>query len=308
MLRTRGRWAWLVGLAACAACGGGAEPPEEEMTSPDEPVAASTSINDRFAGTWELVTVERFDENDQLLPPADPPGFGREGTTGYITYDRAGYMGVVIMMPDRLPYSVDVPTADEASRSMSGYISYFGPYSVNEAEGSVTHHLLASRSPNGAGNDNLRAYEFHDDQLTLRPPRGESGVQLALTWQRVPDAALTPEQQQFVGFWQIQSVERRNAAGEPQDTRQWANEYIIYTPRLGTCRCISSDPTERATKARRRATRRWWRPSGATPAISGRSAWTRRSSSSHTSGLAPPRRVMVRRCHSSATTSFATIS
>lgn len=228
MLNIRGRWIWLVGLAACAACGGGAEPPAEEAR-PDEPVAASTNINDRFAGTWELVTVERFDEDDQLLPPADPPGFGREGTTGYITYDRAGYMGVVIMMPDRLPYSEDGPTADEARRSISAYISYFGPYSVNEAESSVTHHLLASRSPNGAGSDNVRAYEFHDDQLTLRPPRGESGVQLALTWQRVPDAALTPEQQKFVGFWQIQSVERRSADGETEETRQWENGYIIYT-------------------------------------------------------------------------------
>ena len=228
MLKTRGRWVWLVGLATCVACGGSTGSPEEETASPDEPVAASTSINDRFAGTWELVAVERFDEDDQLLPPADPPGFGREGTTGYITYDRAGYMGVVIMMPDRLPYSEDGPTADEARRSMSDYISYFGPYTVNETEGIITHQVRGRRNPNGVG-DNLRAYEFHDDQLTLRPPRNDSGVQSALTWRRVPDADLSAAQQEFVGFWRIQSVERRDAAGEPQETRQWANGYIIYT-------------------------------------------------------------------------------
>ncbi len=229
MWRTRKRLVWLIGLTACVACGGGAEVPAEETTIVDEPAAASTSINDRFAGTWELVTVERFDENDQLLPPADPPGFGQVGTIGYITYDPAGHMGVVIMGPDRKPYSEDGPTADEARASMGGYVSYFGPYTVNEAEGSVTHHLIASRNPNSAGSDNLRSYELHDDQLTLRPPRGDSGVQLALTWQRVPDADLTPEQQKFVGFWQIQNVERRSADGESLETRQWENGYIIYT-------------------------------------------------------------------------------
>ena len=229
MRSARGRLVWLIGLTAWVACGGSAEGPGQEATIADDPAAERTGIRDRFAGTWELVRVERFDQNDQLMPPADPPGFGQVGTVGYITYDPAGYMGVVIMGPDREPYSEDGPTAGEARASMAGYISYFGPFTVNEAEGVVTHHVLASRSPNGAGSDNVRSYEFHDDQLTLRPPRRDSGVQLALTWQRVPNADLTEEQQRFVGFWQIQNVERRGADGQPLETRQWANGYIIYT-------------------------------------------------------------------------------
>ena len=228
-MSTRWSQAWVIGLAACVACGGGMESPAEEEASLEKPAAPPTTINGRFAGTWELVRVDRYDADDQLMPTADPPGFGRDGTIGYITYDRAGYMGVVIMAPDRQPYSEDGPTPGEARASMADYISYFGPYTVSETDGYVTHHLIASRSPNGAGSDNQRSYEFNGDELTLRPPRGESGVQLALTWQRVPDAQLTPEQQSFVGFWQIKGVERRSADGESMEVRQYANGYIIYT-------------------------------------------------------------------------------
>lgn len=219
----------LIGLTASVACTEGVPAPEAAAAPTARPAAEFATINDQFAGNWELVNVERFDANDQLLPAPDQPGFGSTGTIGYIAYDRAGYMGVVIMAANRQPYSEDGPTPDEARRSIASYTTYFGPYSVNEAEGHITHHLLASRSPNGAGSDNQRGYEFHDNQLTLRPPRGESGVQLALTWQRVPDANLTSEQQKFVGFWRIKNVERRTADGESVETRQYANGYIIYT-------------------------------------------------------------------------------
>ena len=225
----------LIGFVALVACGDSAEIPATGSVIPADPSsladpsAGSANTNDRFAGTWELVKVERFDADNQLMPRAEPPGFGRDGTIGYITYDRAGYMGVVIIAPDRQPYSEDGPTPDEARASLANYTSYFGPYTVNEAEDYVTHHLLASRSPNGAGSDNQRFYEFHGDQLTLRPPRGDSGVQLAITWRRVPDGNLTPERRKFVGFWRIKNVERRTTDGESLETSQFANGYIIYT-------------------------------------------------------------------------------
>ena len=145
----------LIGVVALVACGDSAEIPATGSAMSADPSsladrsAESASINERFAGTWELVKVERLDVDNQLMPRTEPPGFGRDGTIGYITYDRAGYMGVVIIAPDRQPYSEGGPTPGEARASLASYTSYFGPYTVNEAEDYVTHHLLASRSPNG---------------------------------------------------------------------------------------------------------------------------------------------------------------
>ena len=55
---------------------------------------------------------------------------------------------------------------------MTSYTSYFGPYTVNEAEGYVTHHLEGSLSPGGRGRDNQRFYEFSGNQLGAQAPGG----------------------------------------------------------------------------------------------------------------------------------------
>ena len=102
--------------------------------------AATESIHDRFAGNWRLVKTERFDANDELMPPS-PPTPASEGRLGYLMYDPAGYMGVVIMQGDRQPYSDGGPTPDQARASLRTYTSYFGPYTVDEAEGIITHHV-----------------------------------------------------------------------------------------------------------------------------------------------------------------------
>ena len=114
-----------------------------------------------------MTRVERLDADDRPLPAPDPPAFGAPNGVGFLMYDPAGFMGVVIMQDGRTPYADTRPTADEARMALSSYTSYFGPYTIDETNGVITHHVEGSLGPNGTGVDNRRAYEFVDDDTLV---------------------------------------------------------------------------------------------------------------------------------------------
>ncbi len=221
----------LFGLILCVtavACQGTA--PAEPAPGAGAPGASGGAIHQRVAGNWRLVEVDRFDANDKPLPPPEPPALGSTPSVGYIMYDPAGYMGVVIMREGRQPYSEGGPKPAEARAALATYTSYFGPYTINEAEGYIVHHVIGSLTPNNTGADNKRFYEFEGNRLILKPPRAQSGVQQRITWERVPEAELSPEQRKFVGFWRYAKTERRTADGRSLPAEPWDTGYIIYTP------------------------------------------------------------------------------
>ena len=223
-----------VGVVVWTGCAETAPPAPAVNHADDMPLTDMSTANPKtpFVGNWELVKVERVGADGELLPMPEPPAFGSEGAVGYIMYDPAGYMGVVIMQPDRQPYAGDGPTPDEAVAALRSYTSYFGTYTVNEAEGYLTHHLQGNVRPAAASNDNKRFYEFSGNQLVLMPPVGDSGVQARIVWERVPDlpdAELTPTHRRLFGFYRFAKVERETMDGEPVPVAQFDNAFIIYT-------------------------------------------------------------------------------
>jgi len=221
-----------LGCLAVVGCGAGPAAPDDAPVSLEaaSPATAMVDIDQRFAGNWRLIHVDRLDADDRPLPPREAPAFGAPGAVGFLMYDPAGYMGVVIMQAEREPYAAQQPTADEARLGLSSYTSYFGSYTIDEAEGIITHHVEGSLGPNGTGVDNRRAYEFVDDTLVLMPPRGASGEQLRLTWRREPELpALTAEHRRFVGFWRYTSIERRAEDGEVLPAAAFETGVLMYT-------------------------------------------------------------------------------
>ena len=216
----------LVTLVALSACGGGSPAAEMAEGTPGVDVATADA-NSRFAGAWTLVKIERFDGDGELLAPPI------EDRVGYIIYDPSGYMGVTIMQPDRRPYAGNQRTPEEGLATYSTYSSYFGTFTVNEAEGYLTHHLEGSLNTRGAGSDYQRFYTFSGNRLTLQPPAGDNGNKTELTWERLPDlpeSELTETHRRLFGFYRLESVSRRIVDGESVPANQYETAFIIYAP------------------------------------------------------------------------------
>jgi hypothetical protein len=124
-----------------------------------QPVPAGDAA--RFFGTWRLVS---------------------DTTTGIMIYDSLGNMAAQVM-PNRArrKYAATEPTPEEAKDAITGYLAYFGTYSVDEQARTVTHHRKGSINPGQVGDDVVRAYVFEsNDRLVLTP----AGSTNKIVWER----------------------------------------------------------------------------------------------------------------------------
>ena len=114
-----------------------------------------------FVGTWRLVS---------------------ETTTGMMIYDNLGNMAAQVM-PKRVrrKYAAAEPTPEEAKDAISGYLAYFGTYSVDEQARTVTHHRQGNINPGQVGDDVVRAYVFESNDRLILTPAGSTNK---IVWQR----------------------------------------------------------------------------------------------------------------------------
>lgn len=138
------------------------------MTVQDEPVDDAK----RLVGTWRLVSIA-----GSTLGP-----YRGEKPTGLIYYDDKGQMAVQIMPSrKRSLYTDALPTAEEARDALLGYTAYFGTYTVDAKNQTITHHRTGNINPGGIG-DFVRRYEFlSNDKIVLMPIESNAG----LTWERI---------------------------------------------------------------------------------------------------------------------------
>ena len=116
----------------------------------------------RFIGTWRLIS---------------------DTSTGLMYYDGLGNMAAQVM-PNRprSKYAGPQPTPDEAKEAITGYLAYFGTYTVNERAHTITHHRKGNINPGQVGDDAVRGYEFTPGDRVILTPVG-SGNQI--TWERM---------------------------------------------------------------------------------------------------------------------------
>ena len=115
----------------------------------------------RFIGTWRLISAT---------------------STGLMYYDTLGNMAAQVM-PTRVrpKYAGAQPTPDEAKEAITGYLAYFGTYTVDVRTHTITHHRKANINPGQVGDDAVRRYEFASgDRVILTPV--DSGNQIL--WER----------------------------------------------------------------------------------------------------------------------------
>ena len=107
----------------------------------------------RFFGAWRYL--------GSTVDGKPVPGRGAN-PQGIINYDPSGHMAVQVAPDKERSKAGAAPTPDEAQAALSGYIAYFGTYSIDARARTVTHHRQGSVQP-GDTADLVRGYEFVGD-------------------------------------------------------------------------------------------------------------------------------------------------
>jgi hypothetical protein len=93
------------------------------------------------------------------------------------------------MKRDRSAAVPDEPSgALNNSRAQGGYDAYFGTYTVDDAHGTVTQHLLGALSRENVGSVLTRAVDVQGDSLVIQLQTNAShgtAITRTLTWKRV---------------------------------------------------------------------------------------------------------------------------
>jgi hypothetical protein len=117
----------------------------------------SKSLKDQLVGHWQLVSV---DVNDTKPYGGNP--------RGSMFLDAGGHYSVVVI-----------------SAGSVRDISYFGTYTVNDADNSMTMHIDAGSLANAAGRDEKRFVTFSGDELTVANQKSAGPLgSLKLTWKQ----------------------------------------------------------------------------------------------------------------------------
>jgi hypothetical protein len=139
----------------------------------------------KLVGSWKLVSFHSQDSSGQTAYP-----FGKDAQ-GRLIYEPDGRMAVQLMNPNRPGFTSDDPlvtSEEEVRAAFGGYTAYYGTYSVNPDERTITHQIEAALLPNWVGTDQRRHFEFDGKYLTLKGPLLLGGVQgvVSLVWERLP--------------------------------------------------------------------------------------------------------------------------
>jgi hypothetical protein len=135
-------------------------------------VGEKQSFKEQLVGTWTLLSWEQ--------KRGDGTKVERYGTSpkGIAFFDAGGRYIIAVMRSDRAKYVSNAlwqGTPEENRETADGTITYFGTYSMSEADSSIAIHIEGSSFPNWIGTDQKRFVAIAGDQLTLtvRPPIGD---------------------------------------------------------------------------------------------------------------------------------------
>jgi hypothetical protein len=136
-----------------------------------------SSVAARLVGAWRLVSFQSFDQNGTARPGAYD--------TGILVYDASGRMSAHLMHSSN---KADQPLTTDADRAAAyrRYLGYWGPFTVDEVKGVVTHHVEGSSNPNWVGSNQIRYYDLssNGERLTLSLKSGDR-VTSTLLWDRI---------------------------------------------------------------------------------------------------------------------------
>jgi hypothetical protein len=149
-------------------------------------INTSVPLSKALVGTWELLSREDFTPTgerhiDSSLG-ADP--------FGLLFYDGNGNFAAQFMKRARDTSTTEVAAqaAPNNSRAQGGYDAYFGTYTTDDKEGTVTQRLVGALSRENVGQVLTRTMTVSGDELVIRVHTAASSgapIVRTLLWRRV---------------------------------------------------------------------------------------------------------------------------
>ena len=143
------------------------------------------ALSSQLPGTWQLVSRVDVTESGE---PRPEPSLG-EDPIALLIYDRSGHFAAQFMKRDRSVAAPDGPAAGpNNSRAQGGYDAYFGTYTVDDQQSTVTQRLLGVLSNENVGAVLTCGVRVVGDTLVIRLQTTSvdgAPVTRTLTWRRV---------------------------------------------------------------------------------------------------------------------------
>jgi len=139
------------------------------------------SLTKQLLGSWTLVSHESVRPDGSRFPVY---GLNPKGVA---FFDPNGHFIITVMRSNRAKYAIDFPTQgapEENKETAQGTITYFGTYSLSEADRTIAIHIEASSFPNWNGADQKRTVAITGDQLTLTARALQTGGHADVIWKR----------------------------------------------------------------------------------------------------------------------------
>ena len=144
-------------------------------------VAQQRSIKDRVVGTWSYVS--------SSAKQPDGSSLWGENAKGLFILTEGGSFSWQIFRSDRPKFASNSrlnATAEELKAINQGSLAYFGTYSVDEADKTVTFRTEGSTFPNSEGEVLKRVItKLTADELIYTNPTTTLGAQVEAVWKRV---------------------------------------------------------------------------------------------------------------------------
>jgi hypothetical protein len=163
----------IISLSAMAALG--------LAVLPGSAVSQQKSLKEQLVGTWTLVSAEAVEPNGAKMPlvkGTDVKGLQIFTDSGKVSFQViGGHAKIATNDPMKM-------TPDEMKATAESVLSYFGSYTVNDAEKSYTIQIESSSFTNQTANPAKRLVALTGDEMTVTNPGRLAGGQTITVWKR----------------------------------------------------------------------------------------------------------------------------
>jgi hypothetical protein len=146
-------------------------------------VAQQTPLKEQLVGTWTIVSADNTRPDGTRFQLFGP------NPKGILVLDGNGRTAFMLMSSGRPKFASNnrnTGTPEENKAMVQGSIAFFGTWSVNDADKTITTRIEASTFPNQEGQDQKRIItSVTADELRYINPATTTGDKAETVWKRV---------------------------------------------------------------------------------------------------------------------------